>query len=176
MIYMVFDVESIGLHGEGFAVGWVVVQQDGVELDWGRLACDPNAAAGAHEGRVWIANNVPTILPTHNTPRAIRETFWGWWQAWKKRGAILAADVAWPVEARFLAACVDDDPETRSGQGPYPLVDISSVRLAAGFDPTDAEPRQRDELPEHDPLADARQSARLLLIALDTRQVVGAVS
>ena len=28
-LYMVFDVESIGLHGEGFAVAWVVVNSAG---------------------------------------------------------------------------------------------------------------------------------------------------
>lgn len=33
MLYMVFDVESIGLHGEGFAVGYVVVDRNGERLD-----------------------------------------------------------------------------------------------------------------------------------------------
>lgn len=27
-LFMVFDVESIGLHGDGYAVGWVVVDAD----------------------------------------------------------------------------------------------------------------------------------------------------
>ena len=30
--FMVFDVESIGLHGEGFAVAWVVVNRAGERL------------------------------------------------------------------------------------------------------------------------------------------------
>lgn len=42
---MVFDVESIGLHGEGFAVGYVVLQ-DCREVECGMFACDPSKAAG----------------------------------------------------------------------------------------------------------------------------------
>jgi hypothetical protein len=79
---------------------------------------------------------------------------------------MLAADCAWPVEARFLAACVDDQPEQRAWEGPYPLIDIASVRLAAGLDPLATVERLPSEMPAHDPLADARQSARLLIEAL----------
>jgi hypothetical protein len=73
---------------------------------------------------------------------------------------------AWPVEARFLAACVDDNPMTHEWSGPYPLHDLASVLMAAGRDPLAKNERLPGELPEHDPLADARQSARLLLAAL----------
>jgi hypothetical protein len=170
-LYMVFDVESIGLHGEGWAVGWVVVDAAGAELDYGRLAVDPNVAQGEHEGRVWVADNCPTILPTHQTTRGIRTSFWGWWQAWKRKGAVLVAECAWPVEARFLIACVDDGPqrgetEQRIWNGPYPLHELASVMVAAGMDPMATYDRLPDE-PQHDPLGDARQSARLLLMALE---------
>ena len=33
--FMVFDVESIGLHGDGFAVAWVVVNREGERLGEG---------------------------------------------------------------------------------------------------------------------------------------------
>jgi hypothetical protein len=165
-LYLVVDVESIGLHGEGYAAGWVVVDGHGVEQASGRWACPPEAALGNEAARVWVAANVPDLPATHATPREVRDGFWRLWLSWKDRGAVLAADCPWPVEARFLAGCVDDDPTRREWEGPYPLIDVASVRLAAGFDPLGTTERRPGELPEHDPLADARQSARLLVEAL----------
>jgi hypothetical protein len=178
-LFMVFDVESIGLHGEGFAVGYVIVDSEtGREEDAGLFHCSPDRADGRPAGRDWIEANVPDLAdccpgnPHHNlpdprtAPRHVRDLFWWAWERWKANGAILAADCPWPVEARFLLACVADDPIAREWQGPYPLIDVASVRLAAGFDPLATVDRLPDELPAHNPLADARQSARLLIEAL----------
>ncbi len=46
-LFFVFDVESIGLHGEGFAVGWVVVGETGATYEESYLACLPGAARGS---------------------------------------------------------------------------------------------------------------------------------
>jgi len=73
------------------------------------------------------------------------------------------ADCSWPVEARFLARCVENDFDKREWEGPYPLHEIATVLLLAGKNPSEKFPRQENELPEHNPLNDARQSARLLL-------------
>lgn len=175
---MVFDVESIGLHGEGFAWGFVVVDRSGKELDARSFVSDPHNSEGSVSGRQWVKANVPMpIYSRGHAARDARELFWGWWEKWKGQGAALAADCPWPVEARFLAACVDDarpkyrgpapDDGPRGFGGPYPLIDVASVRLAAGFDPLATVDRLPDELPVHDPLADARQSARLLIEALN---------
>lgn len=169
--FVVFDVESDGLHGEGFAVGWAVVELDpvgGVPI----LLADGIAVGPAPQSNGWIRENVLPHLPTptHADRRSVRDAFWQVWEHWREEGARLAADVAWPVEARFLAACVDDAPATRSWGGPYPLIDISSVRLAAGLDPLGEEVRLPPELPAHNPLADARQSSRLLTEALRRRE------
>jgi hypothetical protein len=166
-LFLVFDVESVGLHGEGFAWGGVVVDERGKVLDYRPGWCPPESAAGTDDGRKWVAENwhAPD-LPPAGGPRQLRKRFWDWWRWWKARGAVLAADCAWPVEARFLAACVDDDPAPRAWEGPYPLIDVGSVLLAAGMDPLGKYDRLPDELPEHDPLCDARQSARLLCEAL----------
>jgi hypothetical protein len=171
--FFVMDCESVGLHGETFAVGWVVVSPDGVEHDHGMMACPMASARGTSDAdidpnRAWVAANVPVLTPSHDNPLQVRDAFWTTWLPWKDSGAVLAADCAWPVEARFLAACVDDHGGTdREWQGPYPLHEIASFRLAAGFDPLATVDRLPDELPVHDPLADARQSARLLVEALD---------
>jgi hypothetical protein len=162
---MVFDVESVGLHGEGFAVGWVVVDRSGKRYDEGRLACPVRLAAGSDDGRAWVEANIPPIEATHPNPRALRDAFWGVWHRWVPE-ALLVADCGWPVEAHFLIRCVEDDPANREWGGPYPLHDLASVMLAAGLDPLRHSSREGDELPEHDPLADARQAARLLLVAL----------
>lgn len=164
-LYMVFDVESIGLHGEGFAYGFVVVRTDGTLVADGAGACPTLAAHGEDEGRAWVEKNCPPLAVTCPTPADLRRIFWHSWLEWKAQGAVLVADCAWPVEARFLAACVDDEPEQRAWEGPYPLHELASFMVAAGLDPMATYDRDETE-PVHDPLGDARQSARLLIEAL----------
>lgn len=165
-LYMVFDVESIGLHGEGWSVGYVVINAQGetVAPDQ-RYVCLPEMAAGDDEGRSWVAANCPPMFSNCSTVQEMRRRFWQDWLGYKERGAVLVADCAWPVEARFLAACVDDAPEARRWQGPYPLHELASFMVAAGMDPFATYERLPNE-PQHDPLGDARQSARLLAVAM----------
>jgi hypothetical protein len=164
-LFMVFDVESVGLHGEGFAVGYVVVEPSGEVVGGKSFACHPDRANGGPEGRAWVAENCPPFEFNCASPSAVRRRFWQAWQSWKDQGAVLVADCAWPVEARFLIACVDDAPEQNTWNGPYPLHELASFMVAAGMDPMATYDRLPDE-PQHDPLGDARQSARLLLVAL----------
>lgn len=174
--WMVFDVESAGLSGEGFAVGWVVVARDGTEIDSGMRWCQLALASGREKDIAWVREHVmPALAAGDDSRRAVtvelrslvdlRTEFWSEWGIQRARGAVLAADVPWPVEANFLSACVRDNPRREVTQ-PYPLIDIASVRLAAGFDPLATLPRTASELPAHNPLADARQSARLLVEAM----------
>lgn len=166
-MYMIFDCESVGLHGETFAVAWVVVDHEGKRIASAAYSCSPDAARGDEEWRTWARENV-TLPPvgSKRTPREVRREFWEAWVYAETRGATLWADCCWPVEARFLLDCVDDDPESRQGQGPYPLHDIATLRLAAGLDPLVAEPRRPEENPAHNPQCDAIYSARLLLAAV----------
>ncbi|GHC72913.1 hypothetical protein GCM10007320_09130 [Pseudorhodoferax aquiterrae] len=165
-LFMVFDVESIGLHGDGFAVAWVVVNRVGYRLDEGCLACDPNLCNGTAESRRWVLLNVPFLKPTSPTPQHLRNAFWHEWRRWADQGAVLVADCAWPVEANFLAACVRLNHAEREWQGPYPLHDLASILLACGRDALATTARLPDEMPAHHPLMDARQSARQLVEAL----------
>lgn len=164
--FLVFDVESIGLHGEGFAVGWTVVTPGGTPYEGGYLACPPENAKGSASSRKWCAENLRPLVANKETPRGVRDGFWEVWQTWKTAGAVLVADCAWPVEARLLAECVDDAPEEREWTGPYPLYDFAPVLLAAGMDPLAITARLYAEQPAHHPMADARQSARVFVAAL----------
>jgi hypothetical protein len=166
-LYMVFDVESVGLQGLDFAVGFVVVNGYGVEVQHGLMACERNETFGTPASLAWCEKNIPKLEVTHSCPKDMREAFWAQWICWKDRGALLVADCAWPVEARFLIQCVDESPDEREWSGPYPLIDVGSVLMAHGKDPLQKFPRLDSELPEHNPLADARQSARVLIETLN---------
>lgn len=167
---MVFDVESVGLHGEGFAVGWVVLDQKGVEVEMGFHACASIVCAGTEAGHAWVQKNIPDFEVNCENPEQVRFLFWSTWKLWKAKGAQLFADCAWPVEARFLARCVDDDLLKREWEGPYPLHDIASYILPMGDDPLETRERGKDELPVHHPFYDARQSGRVLFEAIHRRQ------
>jgi hypothetical protein len=170
-LHFVFDVESIGLHGEAFAVAGGLYTLDNAALWEFRACCPTQECAGTDSDRKWILENVPQMDITHRTPRGIRDEFWKRWQGAKFQGARMAADCSWPVEAKFLEACIQDDELGRNWEGPYPLIDIGSVLLGAGYDPMKDYERTANELPKHEPLADARQSARLLAMALKTPSV-----
>lgn len=166
--FFVFDVESIGLHGEGFAVaGGVFI---GNTIQQGFIASCPLTACcpGKSEDFVWVRDNVPMLEITHRSPFTLRREFRKHWEhaKWDYPGILMAAECGWPVEANFLSACAADVCNSNKWEGPYPLVEISSIMLAAGMDPMATYDRLPSELPVHNPMADACQSARLLNIAL----------
>lgn len=165
--FFVFDVESIGLHGEGFAVaGGVYI--NGIAHSEFHFACPANAAGGDTQDRDWVLKNIPAQKITHKTSNEIQDAFWVQWAAAKNQhpGILMAAECGWPVEANFLSSCIYQREEARKFAGPYPCHEIASFMLAAGMDPMATYDRLPSELPKHDPLADARQSARLLFEAL----------
>lgn len=168
MLHLLFDCESLGLYGDVFAVGWVVVDDaTGLTVEEGREAAPSRTAyAHAEADRRWVREHVPELPFTAATLPALRDAFWGVWERYRGRGVLLWADGGYPVEAGFLTQCVETAPSKRARLGPYPLHELATLRLAVGLDPTGTEPRLASELPAHDPLADARQSARLLLEAL----------
>lgn len=169
--YFVFDVESIGLHGQAFSYGACVVNEEGHTNHWSAAHCPQSAAYGhSSADRKWVKANTSTWEHSEEVlnPGDLREEFWELWLEAKEAfpGILMAAEVPWPVETNFLSDIIMDDPEDRQGKAPYPLIDIASVMLAAGMDPMATYPRTESELPAHEPLADALQSARLLITAL----------
>jgi hypothetical protein len=164
---MVFDVESIGLHGEGFAVSWLVLDlHQGVVLEEKTFSCDPALATGIAPDREWVAANVPALEINCASPTEVRACFWRAWLAWREQSAWLAADAAWPVETNFLSACVRDIGVDAHFMGPYPLIDIDAMITASGLLTKDELTRHAHELPVHNPTADTRFSARRLVTML----------
>lgn len=162
---MIFDVESVGLHGEAYAVGFVVVDKDFQKVTEACYACHPDQCKGDVASREWLKENTAHTLKDINLlrgPDLVRKNFWSHWIDWKKQGYLLAADCPWPVKARFLVECVRDDYRMRECHGPYPLIDIASILWAHGMDPLANYTREPAEIPVHNPLCDARQSTRLL--------------
>jgi hypothetical protein len=160
----IFDVESIGLHGEGFAVAGGLYSPDGKCRQEFAYHCQPDRAKGDAKDRAWVAQHVTIGAESleYATPKEMRDAFWETWMHMKQHlGAEMFVECGWPVEAAFLEACIKDD-ERRNWEGPYPLHEIASFMLAAGLDPMAAYAREERELPAHEALADARLSARLL--------------
>jgi len=164
--FFVFDVESVGLHGEAFAVAGGLYTSSGAALWEFRLSCPLDECHGESDDRQWVKQNVPPIEETHRHPKPMRDEFWRQWEKAKAAGALMAVECGWPVEAGFLAACIRDDLPARRWNGPYPLHEIASYLAASGMDPMATYERTASEQPAHDPLADARLSARLLGEAL----------
>lgn len=169
-----FDCESNGLHGEAFAIGATVLDEHG-----GQLAAFEARCPIAGPVDQWVAENVlpacaglPELYPD---ARSMRDAFWRWWLEQRERhpGLLVVGDCGWPVEARLLAACVDDSPERRAWQGPQPMHELATMFLLRGLDPWNtprleyAAPllgpvilRQHD--PTHDALASGLCAVRLL--------------
>lgn len=175
----IFDVESISVHGPGFAVACGVYDGTGREL----LACcmhvkvTSDMADGIPKAdREWVAANVTVPGDSVLCPDlpTLYAEFWSRWEDASKQfpGIILAAECMVPVESNFLRECIKARP-SRKETWPYPPIDIASIMLAAGMDPMVTYPRLEHELPAHDPLADTRQSARLLAEAIRRLQPEG---
>lgn len=169
MLFMIMDVESIGLYGEAFAVGYIMLDAELKEFAEGIFCCDPKLAIGCIHDYAWIEKNVPKLEINCLSPRDVRQRFWEDWVYYKNQGALLFADCSYPVETNFLAQCVKDN--NKLNNSPYPLYDIASMLFSAGYDPIANYERREDELPKHDPVKDARQSSRLLIKAFSRLNV-----
>jgi hypothetical protein len=166
--FLVFDAEAIGYVGEAFAVGWVVIANK-KEVARGLIHFPRAHAAGSAAGRAWVNQNVPPRFGADaksvESGSVLRTEFWRLLREELAKGAKVFAEVGMPVEAKFLMDCA----ATMGSEEvlPYPLYDVTPIMAAAGMDPLKTYDRLPSEEPRHNPETDARQSARLLLIALE---------
>ena len=177
-MYLTFDVETWGLWGEAFAVGYVLTDDNGGSLLEGLHCCPLEDARwdfvtgreASEKDAAWLRQNVLPHLPSPDcfTTRAIRDKFTQVYREASKEATrrnetlFLAADVPFPCEVHFLAALRLDNPAENAKLMPYPLIDVASMLLCAGYHPVDTIMRLDREKPAHNPLNDARQSSRIL--------------
>lgn len=164
-MFLVFDVESMGLYGTGFSVGYVFTTKDGRIIEEGLWATNRNTMWASDNDKDWVENNVPHIPITHETYKELCESFWALWVRLKHMypDMTIWADCSFPVEAAFLMDCVTYDEINRKWHAPYPLHELATLLFIKGKNATQHFPRNPDELPMHNPLCDARQSARILI-------------
>ncbi len=178
--FFIWDAESVGLHGQAFAVAGGVYDINGrAEREFAYHTSTDLASAvfgREDEDRHWIDQNV-TIREVSNLMISVRRLRLEFWKEWADAkadypGVLMFVECGWPVEARFLLACIEDDCPERNWDGPYPMHEIATLMLAAGMDPMATYDRRFAELPAHEPLADSRLSARLLAMAIGRLQQV----
>jgi len=153
----IFDVESVSLHGVGFAVGALVLDKDGNELDRFELL----STEGIELANDWVKQNViPKLfdMPKCDTLLELRNKFYEFYIKHKDTSGIWA-DVAYPVETNFLNQIVQDNLKEREWMMPYPLNDISTI---IDVSINRAETCGIENLRIHHPLDDCRASVKFL--------------
>ena len=186
--YLSFDVESVGLFGPPFAFGYVVVDETGKEHEAMLHAFDFRKSPFLHiyepttrsrwnftEGdREWVTNNVVPALPEKwvncvGLKDFLSSVYYDVWSRAHKdyENLTFVTDCPFPVEANFVEVMLREVSKRDMQHSPYPLIDVASVLLTVGLDPTGTFPRRENELPAHNPVNDARQSVRQMLEALE---------
>jgi hypothetical protein len=126
-----FDVESNGLHGEAFAVAGLVMDDTRQVLSQFLARCPIPAPVDP-----WVEANVlgpmQALKETHGDGRAMRDAFWQWFSEAKEGCDLVVAANPYPVEARFLIACQNDDLEARQFDHPFPYFDLPSMLYTLG--------------------------------------------
>jgi hypothetical protein len=164
-----FDVESTDLHGSAFGFGalFAHVHDDGtVEVIDSNKCFSRESHTKCSQ---WVRENVLPVLVGNitddewvNKDFEMRDRFWGFLQKCIKsnKNVEVWADVAWPVEAKFLLEVVNDGNGQRDFEGPYPLKDLSTL-LPVGEDRIvygGVEEKLGRVLRPHDPLDDCLAS------------------
>lgn len=146
------DAETDGLYGEPWAIGAVVLTEQGVTESFA-AQLDPSVVTDP-----WVRENiVPVVdLPRTKTREDLLEGFWAFWLE-HREDSLCVADFGVPVEAYVFRKCVEFDTPSRMRLGPYPQHELGSALLLAGIDP-DTDRRQMAGYPglvQHNPLHDA---------------------
>lgn len=166
------DVESNGLHGEAFAVGAVLMKLDGTILEEFLGRCPIKG-----ELDPWVKERVlpamTNVKEDYQDTKKLRAAFWKWYKPIKERTDYAIADNGYPVEARFLIACQDDDLSERYWDHPFPLLDPASMLMQIGIKPLAiryefvADRLNNQSVLQHNPRFDAWVSALTVIKALE---------
>lgn len=128
------DVESDGLYGSFLTVALIATDWCGNELERAYYGI---AKEKMQVSEPWVVENVIPKLGEYeecDSEQELLQKAWAFWMRYEEK-AYAVCDVGFPVEARFLQACVELHSSENMWKAPYPLLDISSLLLAKGYDP-----------------------------------------
>lgn len=128
------DVESDGLYGSVLTVALVATDWYGNEIERAYYGiCKENM----NVTQPWVVENVLPRLGEYEACTSEDEVLKKAWEFWMRYQpeAYAVCDVGYPVEMRLFQACVQRVTIAESMQAPFPLIDISSILLAKGYDP-----------------------------------------
>lgn len=132
--YLFVDAETDGLYGKFISIAMVLTDSLGKELEYRYMGIgNPEQ----HIKSEWVKENVLPVLGQYEEFPDEESLLEACWQFWRKHAdnTYVVADVIHPIESRLFTHCVKCDEENRMFQGPYPLLDLSSMLYVAGIDP-----------------------------------------
>jgi hypothetical protein len=130
------DAETNGLYGQAFSIA-AVVTDDSREIARYTGRCPINGQIDDFVAKEILPNmkDIPENVKDYND---LLEDFWKFYSKHKK-GAEIIAHVPCPVESKILRDMVEKDLTNRIGEGPFPLIDTSSILRSRKENPTDLE-------------------------------------
>ena len=128
------DAETDGLYGAILSVAVIITDINCNELKRAYYGIRRTKLAAANE---WTRENVVPVLGEYTEFDSEPELLEAVWSLWEELdgSAYAIGDVIYPVEAGLFRKCIELNPEDRYYKGPFPLLDISTVRYCKGLDP-----------------------------------------
>ncbi len=127
-----FDAETNGLYGQAFMLA-AVVTVDGKKVDEFIARCPI-----AETVDDWVKDNVlpqvENVEVSHSSYDKMLNAFYAFYMN-HKNDSVIIAHMAFPVEAKVLRDMIEINLDERGWDGPYPLIDVSAILQAKGFDP-----------------------------------------
>lgn len=142
-LYLFVDAETNGLYGTFLSVAMILTDSEGNKLE--------SCYVGRKEPEKlvtnsWVRENVLPYMGTYeeyDNEESLLERAWSFWKKHAENTYVIT-DIMHPIESRLFSLCVISDKASREFQGPFPMLDLSSMLYAIGIDPLKA----REELAE----------------------------
>jgi hypothetical protein len=119
---LIFDVESDGMYGQGFAIGYIILDDKNNIIKYDSIKSREEIK------NEWVKENVlPNLktIKTVDTNKELRTIFYNVLQ--ENKDCEIWSDVNFPVETNFLSDIAKDDIDDMAFNMPYPLKDISTI-------------------------------------------------
>ena len=132
--YFFIDAECDGLNGAFISVAMIVTNEKFNEIERKYIGiCKDKLIVNDK----WTRENVVPYMGEYYGVSSECELLEEVWHFWRKYAdeAYAVGDVIFPVEARLFQKCINRDITNRNLQGPFPLLDLSSLIFAKRMNP-----------------------------------------